>query len=92
MIVPPRLFKEKGEDISTSTRSKVPSGSRPVTLTMADHCRRDRSRLPLPLGSRDAVAELQSGGIDVASLVPISLIETIKSDPKLDVVSVTGRP
>jgi peptide/nickel transport system substrate-binding protein len=36
------------------------------------------------------VSELQSGGIDIATLVPISLIDTIKSDPKLEVESITG--
>ena len=36
------------------------------------------------------VAELQSGGIDIATLVPISLLDTIKADPKLRVESVTG--
>ncbi len=36
------------------------------------------------------VAELQSGGVDIATLVPISLLDTIKADPKLKVESVTG--
>ncbi|MDL2401378.1 ABC transporter substrate-binding protein [Rhizobium mayense] len=36
------------------------------------------------------VSELQSGGIDIATLVPISLIDTIKGDPKLEVESITG--
>lgn len=36
------------------------------------------------------VAELQSGGIDIATLIPISLIDTIKADPKLKVASITG--
>lgn len=36
------------------------------------------------------VSELQSGGIDIATLIPISLIDTIKADPKLKVSSITG--
>jgi peptide/nickel transport system substrate-binding protein len=36
------------------------------------------------------VAELQAGGIDIATLVPISLLDTIKADPKLEVESITG--
>ena len=36
------------------------------------------------------VAELQSGGVDIATLVPISLLGAIKADPKLSVVSITG--
>jgi peptide/nickel transport system substrate-binding protein len=36
------------------------------------------------------VSELQSGGIDIATLVPISLISTIAEDPNLRVESVTG--
>lgn len=36
------------------------------------------------------VSELQSGGIDIATLVPISQIDTINNDPKLHVESITG--
>jgi peptide/nickel transport system substrate-binding protein len=36
------------------------------------------------------VAELQAGRIDIASLIPLSQIETIKKDAKLDVLSVPG--
>ena len=36
------------------------------------------------------VSELQSGGVDIATLIPISLTKTISDDPKLRLVSITG--
>lgn len=36
------------------------------------------------------VAELQAGRLDIATLIPLSQIETIKAQPNLDVVSVPG--
>ena len=102
MIVPPAYIKEKGEDYFNTH----PVGTGPfkfvdykpkVSLTLAANPdywggapKIDSLVYRFISEAATQVAELQSGGIDVASLVPISLIETIKSDPKLDVVSVTG--
>jgi peptide/nickel transport system substrate-binding protein len=36
------------------------------------------------------ISELQSGGVDIATLVPISLVKTITDDPKLRIESITG--
>lgn len=102
MIVPPGYIKEKGEDYFNTH----PVGTGPfkfvdyqpkVSLTLAANPdywggapKIDQLVYRFISEAATQVAELQSGGIDIASLVPISLIETIKSDPKLDVVSITG--
>src|SRR5262245_23994699 len=102
MMVPPGYIKEKGEDYFNTH----PVGTGPfkfvdyqpkVSLTLAANPdywggapKIDKLVYRFISEAATQVAELQSGGIDVASLVPISLIDTIKGDPKLDVVSITG--
>ena len=102
MIVPPAYIKEKGVDYFRTH----PVGTGPfkfidytpkVSLTLAANPdywggapKLDKLVYRFISEAATQVAELQSGGIDVASLVPISLIDTIKSDAKLDVVSITG--
>lgn len=102
MIVPPQYIKEKGEDYF----NLHPVGTGPfkfvdyqpkVTLTLAANPdywggapKLDQLVYRFIPEASTQVSELQSGGIDIATLVPISLIPTINSDPKLRVESVTG--
>lgn len=102
MIVPPKYIEEKGEEYF----NLHPVGTGPfkfvdykpkVALTLEanpDYW----AGAPKLQGlvyrfipeAATQVAELQSGGIDIATLVPISLVSTINDDPKLRVESITG--
>lgn len=102
MIVPPAYIKEKGDEYF----NLHPVGTGPfkfvdykpkISLTLEANPdywggASKISGLVYRFISEAAtqVSELQSGGIDIATLVPISLIDTIKGDPKLEVESITG--
>lgn len=102
MIVPPAYIKEKGDEYF----NLHPVGTGPfkfvdykpkISLTLEANPDYwgggpKLSGLVYRFISEAAtqVSELQSGGIDIATLVPSSLIDTIKGDPKLEVESITG--
>ena len=102
MMVPPEYIKEKGEDYF----NLHPVGTGPfkfvdyqpkISLTLAANPdywggapKLDGLVYRFIPEASTQVSELQSGGIDIATLVPISLISTINADPKLRVESVTG--
>jgi peptide/nickel transport system substrate-binding protein len=102
MIVPPKYIQEKGDDYF----NLHPVGTGPfkfvdykpkVSLTLEANPdywggAPKLSNLVyrfIPEASTQ-VSELQSGGIDIATLVPVSLVKTINDDPKLRVESITG--
>lgn len=102
MIVPPAYIKQHGEDYFNAH----PVGTGPfkfvdykpkISLTLAANKdywggapKLDSLVYRFIPEAATEVAELQSGGIDMATLVPVSLIDTIKGDAKLEVESITG--
>jgi peptide/nickel transport system substrate-binding protein len=102
MIVPPQYIKDKGDDYF----NLHPVGTGPfkfvdykpkISLTLEanpDYW----GGAPKLSGlvyrfipeAATQVSELQSGGVDIATLVPISLVKTIADDPKLAVESIVG--
>ncbi len=102
MIVPPKYIQEKGDTYF----NLHPVGTGPfkfvdykpkVSLTL--EANPDYWGGAPKLGSlvyrfipeaATQVSELQSGGVDIATLVPISLTKTITDDPKLRLESITG--
>lgn len=102
MIVPPEYIKENGEEFFNLN----PVGTGPfrfveyrpginLTLEANPDYWGGAPQLDglvyrfIPEASTQ-VSELQSGGIDIATLIPISLISTIEADPNLRVESITG--
>ncbi|KNY08925.1 peptide ABC transporter substrate-binding protein [Achromobacter piechaudii] len=103
MIVPPKYIKEKGEDYFNTN----PVGTGPfkfesyqpkvnVTLARNDEYWGGKPKLDKVVyrfisepGTQ--VAELQAGRVDIATLIPLGLIETVKKSGNADVIS-TGGP
>ncbi|WP_444875213.1 ABC transporter substrate-binding protein [Mangrovibrevibacter kandeliae] len=102
MIVPPKYVEEHGEEYFNAH----PCGTGPfkfveytpkVSLTLEANPdywdgapKVDKLVYRFIAEAATQVAELQSGGIDIATLVPISLLDTIKADSNLTVESITG--
>lgn len=103
MIVPPKYIQEKGED----NFNVNPVGTGPfkfesyqpkinITLTRNDEYWGGKPKLDKVVyrfigepGTQ--VAELQAGRLDVATLIPLGLIETVKKSGNANVIS-TGGP
>lgn len=102
MIVPPRYIKEKGEaHFNANPVGTGPfkfAGYRPkvsITLARNDDYWGGKPRLDQVIyrfigepGTQ--VAELQAGRIDIATLIPLGLIDTVKGSSKADVISTPG--
>ena len=102
MIVPPQYIEEKGEEYFNAH----PVGTGPfrfvdyqpkVSLTLEANPdywggapKLDGLFYRFIAEATTQVSELQSGGIDIATLVPISQIDTINADADLHVESITG--
>jgi peptide/nickel transport system substrate-binding protein len=102
MIVPPKYIKEKGSQYFGMN----PVGTGPfkfveykpkVSLSFERNAsywggspKVDQLVYRFIAEPATQAAELQAGRIDVANQVPLSLLETIKKDPKLSVVSMDG--
>ena len=103
MIVPPKYIQEKGED----NFNTHPVGTGPfkfesyqpkvnVTLARNDEYWGGKPKLDKLVyrfigepGTQ--VAELQAGRVDIATLIPLGLIETVKKSGNADVISTGGR-
>ena len=102
MIVPPKYIKEKGSQYFGMN----PVGTGPFKFTeYKPKVNIALERNPAYWGGAPKVdhllyrfigepatqaAELQAGRIDVANQIPLAMIETLKKDPKLNVVSMDG--
>ena len=102
MIVPPKYIKEKGSDYFGMN----PVGTGPFKFTeYKPKVSLSFARNPDSWGGAPKVdalvyrfiaepatqaAELQAGRIDVANQIPLPMLETLKKDPKLAVVSMDG--
>ncbi len=100
MIVPPKYIKEKGDayfnthPVGTgpfafvSYQPKVGIKLKAYDHFWGKHAKLSNLNYRFIAEPSTAVAELQSGRVDlVPSSVPISMIPTIKKDPKLDIVT-----
>jgi peptide/nickel transport system substrate-binding protein len=102
MIVPPKYIKEKGSQYFGMN----PVGTGPFKFTeYKPKVNLSLERNPAYWGGAPKVdhllyrfigepatqaAELQAGRIDVANQIPLAMLETLKKDPKLSVVSMDG--
>jgi peptide/nickel transport system substrate-binding protein len=87
MIVPPKYIKEKGSEFFGMN----PVGTGPFKFTeYKPKVSLSFERNASYWGGAPKVDELQAGRVDVANQVPLALIETLKKDPKLAVVSMDG--
>lgn len=103
MIVPPKYIKEKGDDYF----NEHPVGTGPfkfvdykpkISLTLernddywAGKPKLDQVVYRFIAEPATQVAELQAGRVDLATVVPLNLIDTIKKSSNADIVS-TGGP
>ncbi len=102
MMVPPKYITEKGSaefgihPVGTGP-FKVTDYQNKVSLTLAPNPahwdgapKLDKVIYRFIVEPNTQVAELQSGGVDIASNVPVALASTIANAPTLSLISITG--